>query len=149
MEKLNFFHILWICYQDSFFFFSQYFISSPISTWIIQKCFSITPVTQVFVPRGENVFCPKHSLVNKCPWVLLFDFKSIRIIPELCLIEVVADFIVVVFAVKMSNLPVTDPWNLVSTWHGKCMMKYCIFWLWSEHVSSPFGGHTHMNQRKV
>lgn len=117
--------------------FPQYFISSPISTWI---------VSQLFLPCGENVFCPKHSLVTKCPWALLFYLKSTRNIPELYLIEVVADFMVAVFALTMSNLPVTDPWNLVSSWHGKCVMKRCIFWLWSEHLSPPFGGHTHMNQ---
>lgn len=66
-------------------------------------------VTQLFVPHGENVFFPKHSLANKCPWALLFYLKSIRNISDLYLIEVVADFIVAVFVVKMSNFPVTDP----------------------------------------
>lgn len=65
----------------------------------------MTHVTQLFVPRGENVFFPKHSLVKKCLSALLFYLKTIRNIPDLYLIEVVADFIVAVFAVKMSNLP--------------------------------------------
>lgn len=68
----------------------------------------MTHVTQLFVAPGENVFCPKQCLVNKCLLVLLFYLKTTRNIPELYLIEVVAAFIDAGFAVKMFNLPVTD-----------------------------------------
>lgn len=52
--------------------------------------------------------CPKYSFAKKCLWALMFYLKSIRNDPELYLIEVVSDFMVAVFAVKVSNLPATN-----------------------------------------
>lgn len=60
------------------------------------------------IPLGEKMFCPKKILANNCLWALLFYLKSIRNVPEPYLTGVVADFVVAVFAVKMSNLLATN-----------------------------------------
>lgn len=85
---------------------------------LVRKCFVQNTVKPIYVSR--------HYCFT----------ESIRNVPEGYLIEVVADFTITVFAVKMSNLSAMDSWDSASTWHGKCMTKHSIFCLWSEHLSS-------------